>query len=270
MEVHASQLTSLVARGDRQSAASLLVHCYAPVVFALFRAMVRDTQIAEDLSQDAFARAFSALAEFRAETPPRTWLLALARNRGLEHLGLKRAPWDREPEADDAAPDEAPPIDLLARREDAERAMDALGETERALVVLHFGHGLGYAELAESFGLAQGAVRMRVSRALARMRGVLREVDDDLAVTGRFRIRESTDELAVTGRYPIRRAVSSELDESEAPASPVGLSEDLDERAISSVYEDSEAVRTPPTFESLRDQVPPRLRSRLETLATSL
>jgi hypothetical protein len=44
---------------------------------------------------------------------------------------------------------------------------------------LHYGHGVGYPELADSFGIAQGAVRMRMSRALAKMRDVLRS-DDEL------------------------------------------------------------------------------------------
>src|SRR5690606_39311726 len=55
-----------------------------------------------------------------------------------------------------------------------------LGEGERALVVLHFGHGVGYPELADSFGLREGAVRMRISRALARMRAALAADRDDL------------------------------------------------------------------------------------------
>jgi RNA polymerase sigma-70 factor (ECF subfamily) len=188
-----AELARLIARGDRRRAAALLVHEHAPAVFALCRAMVRDARLAEDLSQDAFARAFGALDGFRAEASPRTWLLAIARNRCIDHLlRARRAPWadgdDGEP--DDHAADEPPPFDLLSRREDAERAMAVLGESERALVVLHFGHGVGYPELADSFGLRQGAVRMRISRALAKMREALREepwadveADDDLATS---------------------------------------------------------------------------------------
>ena len=48
--------------------------------------MVRDSRLAEDLSQDVFARAFAALDGFRGEASPRTWLLKIARNRCLDHL----------------------------------------------------------------------------------------------------------------------------------------------------------------------------------------
>src|SRR6186713_3237593 len=89
-----AELAHLIARGDRKHAASLLVRDHAPAVFALCRAMVRDPRLAEDLSQDAFARAFGALDGFRGEASPRTWLLKIARNRCLDHLDReRRAPW---------------------------------------------------------------------------------------------------------------------------------------------------------------------------------
>ena len=153
-----------------------LVRMYAADVFALCRAMVRDTSLAEDLAQEAFARAFAALGGYRAEASPRTWLLKIARNACLDHIArVKRAPWGRDPdpEPDDHVTDQPAPYDLLADRDAAQQAMAVLGETERALVVLHYGHGVGYPELADSFGLAQGAVRMRMSRALAKMREAL-------------------------------------------------------------------------------------------------
>src|SRR5690606_4644527 len=78
----------------------------------------------------------------------------------------------------DGHPDDAPlPHDLLLRRADVEDALAQLVEGERALVVLRFKNGLEYAELAEAFGLREGTVRMRLSRALAKMREALRAKD---------------------------------------------------------------------------------------------
>jgi RNA polymerase sigma-70 factor (ECF subfamily) len=276
-----AQLTALLAHGDRRTAAALLVRHFAPAVFALCRAMVRDTQLAEDLSQDAFARAFGALDGFRAEASPRTWLLKIARNRCLDHLArTRRAPWGREPdlEPDDHAGDQPLPIDLLARREDAERAMAVLGESERALVVLHFGHGVGYPELADSFGIGQGAVRMRVSRALARMRDVL--CDDEDRATGRLaaidaeasgafseadNFAEASDDfdeaVAVSDRT---FALDQDLDEAVATYDAArALDHELDEAPVMVGLEDPGE----PTFEALRDDVSPTLWSQLEQLA---
>ena len=170
-----------VRSSDRLMDPAQLVRMYAPAVLALCRAMVRDPQLAEDLAQDTFAHAFAALASYRGDASPRTWLLKIARNRCLDHLDhVRRAPWGRDPdpEPDDHVMDQPAPYDLLANHDDAARAIAVLAESERALVVLHYGHGVGYPELADSFGIAQGAVRMRMSRALAKMREALHAVDD--------------------------------------------------------------------------------------------
>jgi len=187
---------------DRRRVAADLVAQHGAAVYALCRAMVRDDQLAEDLSQDAFARAFGALDEFRGEASPRTWLLAIARNRCLDHLArVKRAPWQDEPEPDEHPSDHRDVLSLLADRDDAERALSVLDETSRALVVLHFGHGVDYRDLAHAFDLREGTLRMRISRSLARMRdALLPPPDDDLeheVAAERSIARGATDELAL-------------------------------------------------------------------------
>jgi RNA polymerase sigma-70 factor (ECF subfamily) len=173
-----------LASGDMRRAGEWLVQRHASEVLGLCAAMVRDRHAAEDLTQDVFGRAFASLAEFRGEASARTWLLAIARNRCLDHLRrARRDPWagtapdDIEP---DVHADDAPlPPERLLYRDDVEAALEALAEGDRALVVLRFRHGLEYPELAVAFGLREGTVRMRISRALARMREALLERDFD-------------------------------------------------------------------------------------------
>ncbi len=138
--------------------------------------MVRDESAAEDLAQDAFSRAFSGLSDYRAEASPRTWLMTIARHRCIDHLRRQQVqPWSipEEPDTEDA-PDVGPlPATLLTNRELVLRGLDALDESHRALVILRYRHGMDYAELASAFGLKVGTVRMRVSRALAKMRSTI-------------------------------------------------------------------------------------------------
>jgi len=164
-----------LAQGDVRGAARLLVLHHADVVHATCKALVRDGTLAEDLSQEAFARAIAALPGFRGAAQSRTWLLSIARNLCFDHLRRQKGPIDERAELDvEAEPSEAPPpFELLARRTDLERGLAVLGETERALVVLHHAHGVGYPELAGSFGIAEGALRMRMSRALGKVRAAL-------------------------------------------------------------------------------------------------
>jgi len=141
--------------------------------------MVHDATLAEDLTQEVFGRAFAGLTAFRGEASPRTWLLAIARNRCIDHLrSLRCEPWRGAAPDSAADPDEQPddrPLapDLISRRAEVASALSQLTEGERAIVILRFRHGLEYSELADVFDLREGTVRMRMSRALARMRRAL-------------------------------------------------------------------------------------------------
>ncbi len=168
------ELVHYLAQGDLRAAGSWLVDRHARDVIGLCRAMVRPRDTADDLAQDTFSAAFAALKGFRRDASARTWLLSIARNRCIDHLRReRRAPfddWDSDAGADDHAHPGPLPPEVLLTRDDVSAALGRLGESERALVVLRFRHGLDYPELAEVFGVRQGTVRMRLSRALAAMR----------------------------------------------------------------------------------------------------
>ena len=178
----------LIAAGDLRRAGEWLVARYARDVIALCRSMVRERALSEDLAQDVFAQAFAHLGGYRAEAAPRTWLLAIARNRCIDQLRRSdREPWrdaDDGLEADHLADDAPLPPELLLRRADVDDALRDLEENERALIVLRFRHGLEYPELASVFGLREGTVRMRLSRALGKMRSRLEARDGQAASLG--------------------------------------------------------------------------------------
>jgi RNA polymerase sigma-70 factor (ECF subfamily) len=169
----------LIQAGDIRRAASTLVASYGPDVHATCVAMVRDRTAAEDITQEVFADALRALKTFRGDASPRTWLLSIARNRCIDYLrARKRDPWggaldDSAPDPDAHADEGAFGTEWHADRLILLRALDALAEGDRALVILRFKNGLDYDELGAAFGLRAATVRMRVSRALARMRQVL-------------------------------------------------------------------------------------------------
>jgi RNA polymerase sigma-70 factor (ECF subfamily) len=168
-----------IEAGDLRRAASSLVVSYGSDVLATCIAMLRDRTAAEDVTQEVFSDALRALSTFRGDSSPRTWLLSIARNRCIDYLrARKRDPWggaidDGSSDPDAHADQAAFGSEWFADRSVVLRALDALAEGDRALIVLRFKNGLEYEELATAFGLREGTVRMRVSRALARMRQVL-------------------------------------------------------------------------------------------------
>jgi RNA polymerase sigma-70 factor (ECF subfamily) len=194
-----------------------LVREHAAEVFHLCLAMVRDRPVAEDLAQDAFLKAFAALPQLRGEARP--WLLQIARNRCLDHLRRQqRGPWTDAPEIVQEGPADDSPLsaELLADRPRLARALAALPEQERAVVVLRFVHGFDYSEIASTFGIRSGAARMRVSRALARLR-------DQLEPRAALRARRSASPAPAAAPAP-----PFELAECEAsPPSRPGFGEVL-------------------------------------------
>lgn len=210
----AASFHDALGRGDHRAAATWLVRAHAGDVLSLCRAIVRDATTAEDLAQDTFASAFGGLSGLRLESSPRTWLLAIARHRCFDHLRrMKRAPYAVAPDVEvvELHPDDGAPLgpELLQRRDDVLRALEVLDEPSRALVMLRFRHGLEYDELAEVFGQKEGTVRMRLSRALAKMR---QELEGELELTSLAR--------RVSVRPSVAKSAADPADFAKKPDAP--------------------------------------------------
>jgi RNA polymerase sigma-70 factor (ECF subfamily) len=263
-----TELLRRIAEGDLRGAGALLVRGHADAVYALCRAMVRDASAAEDLSQDVFGRAFAALEAFRGESSPRTWLLRIAKNRCIDHLRARR----REPRGIEDEPDAQPAeeplaIDALLARADVERALAALDEGERALTVLRFGHGLGYPELASAFGLKEGTVRMRVSRAVGKMREAIAGTTDELAAPAAAFSEGAIDAAADLEALDLGELEEREREELAAPRPRRAAAPAPRARSASLGAPPPPAPSAPPP-PVLRWLAPPSLRHRLEREAT--
>jgi RNA polymerase sigma-70 factor, ECF subfamily len=124
---------------------------------------------AEDVSQDAFLRAFHRLEHFRGDAPFRSWLLRITHNAALDHLGRRR-PEPVDPETLDTSEQSPlrPPADRLELRERIERLerkLHGLSHQHRAVLVLRDAEGLSYEEIAEITGTPLGSVKGRLHRA---------------------------------------------------------------------------------------------------------
>lgn len=126
---------------------------------------------AEDLTQEAFVRAWQALPSFRFESAISTWLHRLAVNTALMELRARRSrPWQEDD--DDALESVATP-DTAGRAvlgRDLERAVASLPPRARAVLVLHDVEGWKHEEIAGELGMAVGSSKAQLHRA----RGLLR------------------------------------------------------------------------------------------------
>jgi RNA polymerase sigma-70 factor (ECF subfamily) len=131
---------------------------------------------AEELVQDAFVRAYRALAEWPAarirEVRLRGWLTTILLNAGRNRARVKRVPTTElvfDPGAEPAA-------DPLARRDEREtwaRLLAGLSPVQRTAVVLRHVDGMSYAEIAVAVGRPEGTVKAHVHRGLAALRTAL-------------------------------------------------------------------------------------------------
>lgn len=169
-------LVERVQRGD-QSAFNVLVLRYQQKVLKLITRYVRDTMEAEDVAQEAFLKAYRALASFRGDSAFYTWLYRIAINTAKNSLvSTKRRPIDyhldlQDPEqyalqarlTDGETPEHLVLTDEI--RETVNGAMADLPEDLRTAIVLREIDGLSYEEIAAAMDCPVGTVRSRIFRA---------------------------------------------------------------------------------------------------------
>lgn len=170
------ELVRRVQAGD-QTAFNLLVLKYQHRVLKLVGRFVNDQAEAEDVAQEAFLKAYRALASFRGDSAFYTWLYRIAINTAKNALvSQRRRPVDFDLDLQD--PDQ---YDRHAKLKEAdtpegvlltdeirtvvEEAMAELPEDLRTAIVLRELEGLSYEEIAEAMDCPVGTVRSRIFRA---------------------------------------------------------------------------------------------------------
>ena len=167
-ELDDAELVRRTTRGEL-SAFEQLVDRHRPVVVRVAARIVGSDE-AEDVSQDAFLRAFHRLDHFRGDAPFRSWLLRITHNAALDHLGRRRAePVDPETLEGTAEPSpraRRPSASRCASGSSAWSASCAASRTQhRAVLVLRDAEGLSYEEIAEITDTPLGSVKGRLHRA---------------------------------------------------------------------------------------------------------
>lgn len=131
---------------------------------------------ASDVTQEVFVTATLKHDDYRPEVAPRTWLfgIALRHCQNASRKANREAPLDWL--SDRGSPD--PSADLI-QREELRRALSALSEEHRTVVLLKEIEQLTYHEIAEILGIPAGTVKSRLHYAFLEMRKQLREPEAD-------------------------------------------------------------------------------------------
>ena len=165
------------ANGDA-SAWEPLVQTHQQAVFRLAYLLLGDPDDAEDIAQETFLRAWNHLKRFDQTRPLKPWLLSitanLARNRrrsaGRYLAALTRA------FRDEPAPTSVEDIGAqYMEANDLWKAVQNLREPDQQVVYLRYFMDLSVAETAEVLQVAEGTVKSRLSRALEKLRAIIKQ-----------------------------------------------------------------------------------------------
>lgn len=155
---------------------------YYQDVYRAVRGIVLDPAWAEDLTQDAFVKAYRARDRYRSEGKLEAWLLRIASREAIsalrwrrlqERLRLSLTEASRRPNPLNEATDLV--VDLLGQ----------LSPGTRAAVVLSFYHGYRQREVAELLGIPEGTVATRIANGIKQMRRALNRSTEGLPVPER-------------------------------------------------------------------------------------
>ena len=171
------QLVERVQRGDKH-AFDLLVSKYQRKLGRLISRFVRDPAEAEDVTQDAFIKAYRALPGFRGESAFYTWLYRIGINTAKNYLlaNKRRVPSTTIFDAEDAESFEdasllrevnTPENELMSKQvvDVVQASLQQLPEDLRSALTLREIEGLSYEEIASVMNCPIGTVRSRIFRA---------------------------------------------------------------------------------------------------------
>lgn len=168
-------LVARVLAGDRIAARTLYDRHVRRVHRLVYR-ICGDEELACDLVQDVFVRAFGQLASFRGDAAFTTWLHRIAVTTALNQMRKVKRIREREDELEDAdahaAPAREADPDLKVR---LRAAIDALPEHLRMTVLLHDLEGYTHGEIGTMLGVAEGTSKARLFEARGKLREELRD-----------------------------------------------------------------------------------------------
>lgn len=164
----------LAAKGDRLAFAEL-VRRQQPPLRNLMRRFAADPDLADDLAQRVFLKAWRKIRSLKDPRRFGAWLRQIAVNEWISEQRGRSKEWTTDPlEGDLPAPAETPGIAM-----DLDAALETLPAPVRACVVLSYSEGLSHPEIVEATGLPEGTVKSHIRRGSQRLRKILAPYGED-------------------------------------------------------------------------------------------
>jgi RNA polymerase sigma-70 factor (ECF subfamily) len=168
---HEDREAVLACQGGDRDAFDRLVERYQKDVYRLCYRYVNNHHDANDMAQEAFLRAYRAIARFRGDSAFSTWLYRIAVNTCLNFRSARKPDTSELP---DSIPDQGETaVDHIERDQQSLRLREAvtrLPDRQRATLILKVYHELTHEEVAEVLGSSVGTVKANLFHALGNLR----------------------------------------------------------------------------------------------------
>jgi RNA polymerase sigma factor (sigma-70 family) len=169
-------LVRRAAAGD-ENAYGRLVQLYHTRLFNFVRSMVRNDELAEDITQESLVKAYFSLSRLENPGSFKSWLFRIANNNTLDYLRKKKlAMVDVDESIRESYVESGTPEDgaiSQARSAHIREALNKLKPDQRAILVMCDLQGLSYAEIAEALHIPFGTVQSRIFYARKKLKEFL-------------------------------------------------------------------------------------------------
>ena len=161
-------LMARLAGGDQEALAELY-HRTRTSVYGLALSYLKNQHDAEDVTQDAFVRAWENAHQYRPQGTPLAWLLTIARNLALMKLRERARTQDLPPEDWESFSIDSHDV-TTEDRTVLTAALSTLSDEERQIIMLHVTAGLKHREIAQLLELPLSTVLSKYRRALSKLK----------------------------------------------------------------------------------------------------
>lgn len=161
----------------------LLFERYNRPLYRFFYRMCKDGQVSEDLVQSVFERLLKYRESYSGNGQFSTWLFSVARNAHIDHYRKEQRNGDsieiNEERLEVDSDDPVAVHNKEAKQHLLELALDRLDEDKREIVILSRFEGLKYKEIAEILDTTEGAIKVKMFRAMKELRDLVNHLKDE-------------------------------------------------------------------------------------------
>jgi len=164
-------------RDGHADALRQLYQRHAAAVYALAHYILRDSAVAEELTQEIFLTVWNKAEQYQQEQARfRTWLLSIARNRAIDHLRRRRRRIQPALSLDDSmfAEEHSPTTVPIDAQRELHLLLRHLPVEQRKVIELCYFEGYTHEEIAQGLGVPLGTVKSRILLGLKKLREMMR------------------------------------------------------------------------------------------------